>query len=255
MFPVNVGWGLGPQVRKFSVSLTSVHLRRWGSGALLGIVPITRQFGDQYVIHRADLHRIICTAVLGLPNVTILMSSHVLRADFFAPSVLLSSGQIVEADVVLGADGVSSRLRRQLLLSSGVIDKAKPTGDAAFRIVIQSSQMHGDPDLEALIAETAGTRWMGPERHVMAYPIKGHEYLNLVFVHPDGMDTQESWSAESLKEEILKQYEGWDPVLGKLLALIPEEKVKRWKLCTHDFLDSWVKGNFALMGDACHPML
>lgn len=175
--------------------------------------------------------------------------------NFFAPSVFLASGQIIEADVVLGADGIKSRLRGQLLLCGGVIDESKPTGDAAFRIVVSGSQMRQDTDLEALISEPAGTRWMGPGRHVMAYPIRGHEYLNLVLVHPDGMDTEESWLAEGSKEEVLKQYEGWDPVLRKLLALIPEGRVKRWKLCTHDYLETWVRGSFALMGDACHPML
>lgn len=253
--PVDAGWGLGSQIRKYSVSLSSIRLRRWQSGELLGVSPINQQFGDQYVIHRSELHRIICTAALDLPNVTLIKSSHVLRVDFFAPSVFLSSGQTIEGDVVLGADGIRSCLRKQLLLCDGVIDRARPTGDAAFRIMIPCSQMRGDPDLEALISEPAGTRWMGPERHVMGYPIGGHKYFNLVLIHPDGIDTEESWSAEGSKEEVLLQYKGWDPVLTKLLALIPDERVKRWKLCTHDCLDTWVSGSFTLLGDACHPML
>lgn len=253
--PVDAGWGLGSQIRKAAVSLSLIRLRRWQSGELLGIAPINQQFGDQYVIHRSELHRIICTAALGFPNVTLMRSSRVIRVDFFAPSVFLSSGQTVQADVVLGADGIRSCLRKQLLLCGGEIDRARPTGDAAFRIMIPCSQMHGDPDLEALISEPAATRWMGPERHVMGYPIGGHKYFNLVLVHPDGIDTEESWSAEGSKEEVLLQFKGWDPVLEKLLALIPDGRVKRWKLCTHDCMDTWVSGSFALLGDACHPML
>lgn len=258
--PVNcsysrAGWGLGSQVRKSAVSLSSIQLRRWQSGELLGIAPINQQFGDQYVIHRSELLRIISAAVLDLPNTTLIGSSHVSRVDFFAPSVFLSSGQVVKADVVFGADGTRSCLRKQLLLCAGVIDKAEPTGDAAFRIMIPHSQMRDDPDLEALISEPAGTRWMGPERHVMGYPIGRHEHFNLVLIHPDGVDTEESWSAEGSKEEVLSQYKGWDPVLEKLLALIPEGRVKRWKLCTRDCLKTWVSGSFALLGDACHPML
>lgn len=207
------------------------------------------------MIHRSELHRIICTAALDLPNVTLIKSTRVLKVDFFGPSVFLSSGQTIEADVVLGADGLKSCLRRQLLLCGGVIDRAKPTGDAAFRVMIPCSQMRDDPDLETLISEPAGTRWMGPQRHVMGYPIGRHEYFNLVLIHPDGIDTEESWSAEGSKEEVLLQYKGWDPVLEKLLALIPEGKVKKWKLCTHDCLETWIRGNFALLGDACHPML
>lgn len=53
-------------------------------------------------------------------------------------------------------------------------------------------------------------------------------------------------------EEFLSQYRGWDSVLKKLLALILEGKVKKWKSYTHDFLETWARGNFALVGDACY---
>jgi salicylate hydroxylase len=249
----DIGWGLNDTVIKDSVSLSSVHIRRWQNGALLGVSPINKRFGDQYVIHRADLHRALYDRAVSLSNVQVMVNSTVIRVDFDAPSVELSHGQIIDADVVLAADGIKSRLRRQML--DLVADEPIPTGDAAYRVVLPRESMMHDSELRELIESPRGTRWVGPGRHIMAYPIKQHKFYNMVLLHPEGADSEESWTAKGTKQELIDTYKGWDPVLHKLFKLIPDETVLKWKLCTHDFLDTWVRGNVALLGDACHPML
>ncbi|KAF8243105.1 FAD/NAD(P)-binding domain-containing protein [Wilcoxina mikolae CBS 423.85] len=248
-------WGLNDAVIKDSVSLTSIRIRRWQTGALLGMFPINRTFGDQYVIHRADLHRALYDRAVSLPNVKVLVNSTVIRANFATnnTSVELANGRIITADVILAADGIKSRLRRQVL--DLTVDEPVPTGDAAYRVVLPREAMLHDPELRKLIEEPRGTRWVGPGRHIMAYPIKQHKFYNMVLLHPDGGDSEESWTAKGTKQELIDTYKGWDPVLHKLFKLIPDETVLKWKLCTHDFLDTWVRGNVALLGDACHPML
>lgn len=78
---------------------------------------------------------------------------------------------------MLGADGARSCLRKQPLLCGGVIDRAS-TGDAAFRIIIPCSQMRDDPDIEALISEPAGIRWMPCD----GLPDWETRIFNLVFI-------------------------------------------------------------------------
>ena len=89
----------------------------------------------------------------------------------------------------------------------------------------------------------------------------------MVLAHPDTQfDTEESWTAKGSKDQLLKDFEGWDPELIKLLQFCPPGEVMRWKLCDHDMLPTWVQGRFCLMGDAwyvqmsscsnsSHPML
>jgi salicylate hydroxylase len=85
----------------------------------------------------------------------------------------------------------------------------------------------------------------------MQYPIKGRQLYNMVLAHPDTQfDSEESWTAKGSKDQLLKDFEGWDPELEKLLHFCPPGEVMRWKLCDHDILPTWVQGKFALMGDA-----
>lgn len=246
-------WGVKDVVIRESVSLTESYIRRWDTGKLLGIAPINKSFGDQYVVHRADLHKALFGKAAALPNVKVRTKSTVITADFDAPSVTLANGEVIRADVVLAADGIKSRLRKQLLNLEE--DIPIPTGDAAFRVILPREAMESDPDLRALINTPRGTRWVGPGRHIMAYPIRRHKLYNMVLLHPDTFGSEESWTATASKQELLDMYAGWDPVLQKIFNLIPDQTVLKWKLCTHEKLETWVRGSVALMGDACHPML
>jgi salicylate hydroxylase len=236
-----------------SVSLSSIQIRRWQSGKLLGITPISKAWGEQYVIHRADLHRALYDRAVALPNVRVQTNSTVISVDFDRPAVEVRNRGWIKADVVLGADGIKSRIRKQLLGKGG--DAVIPTGDAAYRFVLPRAVMENDPELRELIDRPGGTRWVGPGRHVMAYPIKRHQLYNMVMLHPDVVDSKESWTAMGTKEEMLAMYEGWEPLLQKLMRLVDSETVLEWKLCSHGSLDTWTKGSVALLGDACHPML
>lgn len=89
----------------------------------------------------------------------------------------------------------------------------------------------------------------------MAYPIRDHQLLNMVLLHPDRHDTEESWTATGPKSKLIDFYSGWSPTILSLLELIEEEEVPEWQLKIHHPLISWVEGNVALMGDACHPTL
>lgn len=82
------------------------------------------------------------------------------------PSVVLRSGEVITADMIIGADGVKSTVRKYIVDGA---DVAIPTGDMAYRAVIPSEQMTDDDDLRSLFEKAEVTCWMGPSRHIVGY--------------------------------------------------------------------------------------
>lgn len=89
----------------------------------------------------------------------------------------------------------------------------------------------------------------------MVYPIRNHQLFNMVLLHPDRHDTEESWTAMGPKSNMIEFYSGWSPTVRALLDMVEEDEVPEWQLNIHKPLVSWVEGNVTLMGDACHSTL
>lgn len=96
---------------------------------------------------------------------------------------------------------------------------------------------------------------MGPSGHIMVYPIRNHQLFNMVLLHPDRHGTEESWTATGPKSNMTEFYSSWSPTVRALLDLVEDNEIPEWQLRVHKPLVSWVEGNVALMGDACHPTL
>ena len=249
----NSGWGVGQEIRSAGVKTSQVKVLRWQNGQALQTTTVDHSRGEQYVVHRADLHNALLHKAESLSNVDIKLDSTATSVDFDAASVTLVNGTKIEGDVVLGADGVKSRVRTQMLGDNA--DVATPTGDAVFRLMLYRDDLLKDPELAPFINEPIAHRWIGPDRHVMAYPVRGHKLFNIVMAKPDRGGLDESWVQKGSKDGVLKEFDGWDEKLMKLLRLVPDGEVLEWKLCSHSPLPTWIKGSVALMGDSCHPML
>jgi salicylate hydroxylase len=144
-----------------------------------------------------------------------------------------------------------------MLALHGDVDKVRETGDAAWRVIVSAEQIYATKDaglIEAL-ESSVGLRWMGPDGHIMCYPIRNHRLLNIVLLHPDKQGTEESWTMKGDKKEMVAFYKTWNTRVKKLLDCVPEGEVLEWKLCDHAPLTTWVENKVALMGDAAHPML
>ena len=228
-------------------------MRRWEDGSILATLPVNKTYGQQTVIHRADLHNALIERALALSNVELRVNSPVAEVQFDPAAVVLANGTVVEGDIVIAADGIKSSLRGQLLDESSI--KAIPTGDAAYRIMLPRSALENDPELKALVDEPQATRWLGPGRHVIAYPVRNHEMYNVVLLHPDRHGVEESWTTKGSKQAMIDNYKGWDRPVTKLIDMVADDDVLEWKLCLHAPLRTWVRGSVALIGDACHPML
>jgi salicylate hydroxylase len=158
-----------------------------------------RPGAPQYAAHRADILKGITNSIHTLPNVTLRTNARVMGVDMDAPSVTMHDGTTLAADVLIGADGMSliltrtlpiyspasegvkSACRKKLYQSLGLTDKARPTGDAAFRAMIPLQRIQ-DPELVDFVKTPITTRWIGPGRHVQGFPIRDHNLYNLVSI-------------------------------------------------------------------------
>lgn len=216
-------------------------------------MPVNKTYGQQVVTHRADLHNALMERAVALPNVELRVNSLVNDVSFEPASVTLANGAVVSGDVVIAADGIKSVIRGKLLNDDNI--KAYPTGDAVYRVVLPRSVMENDPELKPLIDAPDATRWVGPGRHVIAYPVRRHELYNVVLTHPDRGNVEEGWTTKGSKQGMINDYLGWDHRVRKIIDLVNEDEVLEWKLCLHKPLPTWIRGSVALLGDACHPML
>ncbi|KAH6958227.1 hypothetical protein DER45DRAFT_213810 [Fusarium avenaceum] len=163
-----------------------------------------------------------------------------------------------QADILLGADGIKSVTRSQLLQQVGAEPEEAETGQAAYRIMIKREDMAHDPELLALVDSDEVVRWVGEKRHIIAYSIANKSVYNLSTVQPDeNFATAPSitYTTKGSKKVMLDVFESFCPLVQKMLNLVPEGEVCEWRLRMYKPLPTWTQGSVALVGDACHPTL
>ncbi|KAL1981680.1 hypothetical protein VTN96DRAFT_2343 [Rasamsonia emersonii] len=245
-------WGVST-IRDTAIALQQIEVRRWQDGSLLVRTPTNTDFGESFTIHRADLHTAILDRALALENVELRVNSTVTDIRFDTTEVVLADGTVIAGDVVIAADGIKSTIRGKLLNDTTV--KPTATGDAAYRIILPRSKMLANPELRQLIDQPKATRWIGPGRHIIAYPVRSHELYNVVLLHPDRGTVDESWTTRGSKQNMIDDYAGWDEKVRQIVGMVEEDEVLEWKLCLYPPLKTWTRGSVALLGDSCHPML
>jgi salicylate hydroxylase len=231
---------------------TGWEFRRWQDGAVLSAEDLAtrceRLYGEHtYTAHRADLLDAINRAV---PDDAVRLGKRCLRVEPAdgpegAGPVLLTfaDGEVVEADLVIGADGIHSLIRAALTETQ---TPPAYSGSCAFRALVPAE------DAPAFARDPAQVLWLGPGRHLVHYPVRAGELINLVAFAPAGGYTTESWTATATVAEFLAEFEGWDP---RLTALIEAAGVPgRWALLDRQPLRRWSRGPVTLLGDAAHPM-
>src|SRR6185437_8463637 len=153
------------------------------------------------------------------------------------------NGATTEADLLVGADGIHSRVRHLLFGP----EKPRFTGCVAWRGLVPAER------IKHLDIEIASHNWMGPDGHVVHYWVAGGRMMNVVCVVEHGDWTQESWTDKGEVADVLARYEGWHPTVRGLIGAFPETFV--WALHDRAELPRWSDGHVTLLGDACHPML
>ncbi|MCL6283023.1 FAD-dependent monooxygenase [Ruegeria sp. 2012CJ41-6] len=190
-------------------------------------------------LHRADLVSLLADAVRA-SGVPIRLLQQVDSADLNRPATLhMSNGSRVRADLVVGADGLHSRLRSQLNRS----DQPFFTGQVAWRATVPNSI---DLPPEAQL-------YMGPGRHLVCYPLRDGCLVNIVAVQERKNWTAEGWHHQDRPENLRRAFADFRGIPSALLDQVSE--VNLWGLFRHKVAQHWHGPNAALLGDAAHPTL
>ncbi|MCE4224905.1 NAD(P)-binding protein [Methylobacterium sp. C25] len=245
--------GLGPALRRAADEPPGVAIRDLASGYRLGGIELGAAIRDRhgapyYVIHRADLQTLLLDAVRGRPGIRLLVGREVVSVEETADGVALTlesvaggRGDLIQADLAIGADGVRSSLRAR--------HDARPLRahrQAAWRATIAR---------EAAPAELQGDEtglWLGHGRHVVHYPIAAGQRLNVVAVVPE-REGDDDWGRLGDPAVLRDHFRNAAEPLGSLLA-VPDTWMV-WSLVDRPAAGPMASGRVALIGDAAHPVL
>ncbi len=239
--------GLREAMDRVGVFPEGVHQRRWDDGRTLQRAPlgpeVEARFGAPYYhFHRADLANLLADA---LPRERIHTSHKLVGLEPRGERVVAAfeNGRRIEADVLVGADGIHSRVRTALYGP----EEPRFTGCVAWRGLVPAER------IRHLDIEVVSHSWQGPAAHVVHYWVAGGRMMNVVCVVERCDWTHESWTDRGEVADVLARYEGWHPDVRGLIAAFPETYI--WALHDRDQLPRWSDGRVTLLGDACHPML
>ena len=244
--------GLADTLRAFAVRLEAAwEFRRWKDGRVLFVQTMgdecERLYGAHcYVAHRADLlalfQQALPTQRLRLDHRCVELNQGESKAEL--TFVSRSGGKSkVTADVVIGADGIHSVVRRAV---TPKID-ARFSGLCAFRCLVPAEKA---PEMALRPVQTL---WLGPGRHFVHYPISSGRLINVIAIVPAGAWRTESWTADGEISDLIAEFDGWDDRLRQLI--ISASSTKRWAMYDRDPLERWTAGGITLLGDAAHAML
>lgn len=168
------------------------------------------------------------------------------------PTVILADGRTISADLVVGADGVRSRVRQSILGDEDVQPLDSP--NCAYRATVPGDLMRQDPEIAHLMDDINANCWIGGDRHIMAYPMRRGELYNLVMSHP-GKAAVGKWNEPGDLEEMKQHYSDFDPVIQKVLKKVTS--CLKWRLADVPTLPRWVgkSGRVVLIGDGAHAMV
>jgi salicylate hydroxylase len=240
-------YGLADALRARAVSPSHIEARRWDDGRILSHEELGNSveaaFGAPYYhFHRADLLSILIDALpadrvhTGRRCVDAVQTEDGARAIF-------DDGSIIDSDVIVGADGIHSVVRKILFGD----EHPRFSGNVAYRGLAPADRV------AHLNLRHNATNWMGPGGHFVHYFVSGGRFLNFVAVSEQENWERESWNDRGEIEDAKRCFRGWHPNIHAILGAVDE--TFKWALFDRAPLSKWSVGRVTLLGDACHPML
>lgn len=255
-------WGVWEALQAKGFLPSQLEVMDAKNGQQLGCLPMATAFEQRYgapylTIHRADLHQVLSEAV-NAQGLSALHLGHLLQdakadASCVKTQWLAPDGQTVwyESQAMVGADGISSKVRELAWPSQ----QLHASGHWAYRTLLPRHV------LPAAWRSDAMGLWLGPRLHVVHYPVRGGEWLNVVVLvetndaaQTPGWDSQRS--AAQTADDLNQALQGCCSSLQDLVRM--SESWRAWALFDRHPLqsaDDMVRGRLTLLGDAAHPML
>ena len=240
--------GIGEIARARAVYTDEMVMHDALDEALVGRIPtgeaFIKRFGNPYaVIHRADVHNSLLEGALATGRIEVATSTQVqrLEQDDNGVTVFDAAGGQHRGIALIGADGVKSAVRRQC-----VGDEARVSGHVVYRAVVEKAAFPKN------LQWNAASIWVGPNCHLVHYPLRGGEQYNVVVTFHSR--EAEQWSVRTgSRAEVLSYFEGICPKARQLIEL-PKDWT-RWATADREPIAQWNFGRVTLLGDAAHPTL
>ncbi|WP_291011482.1 FAD-dependent monooxygenase [Hydrogenophaga sp.] len=254
-------WGLSDALVDCAAFPEALMVRDAHAGSVLGRLRLgqamQKRYGHPYAtLHRADLHALLLNAVQQQAPVSLQLGA---RVAGYAEStngirVTLEDDTAFSAQALIGSDGLWSRVRSQMLGAQPV----RASGHLAYRGMVRSA------DLPLALRAPVVTAWLGPQLHVVHYPVKRGDWFNVVAVvhgvlgqgHGGAVGADpRSWSHQAQAADLFRAL---GPAHSELLAMI--DAVSGWTLWALNDRPPMrgpgehAQGRVALLGDAAHPL-
>ena len=241
--------GVGDAARAMAVFIDKLRLMDAMSGEEIIHIPLDAPFRERFrnpyaVVHRGDLHGIFLRACRDNPAIELRTRAEVVRYEQEGGTAraVLAGGERVEGAALIGADGLWSKVREQLVGDG----PPRVTGHTTYRSVIPTERMPED------LRWNAATLWAGPKCHLVHYPLSNWKAFNLVVTCHNGA-SQPAAGVPVSADEVRR---GFAHISPRALRIIEHgTDWKLWVLCDRDPVLNWVDGRVALLGDAAHPAL
>ncbi len=242
--------GLDAALAETAFEPEAIEARMGRSGLELFHIPLAehavKRWGAPYLhIHRADYISVLAKALRDESPDGLHLGAEIIgyTQTEDAVEVQLADGRRITGDALIGADGIHSPVREQMLGA----EKPIFTGNVAWRAVVPMAALGADGPRPTACA------WMGPGKHCVTYRLRRGTLANFVGVVERDDWTTESWTERGTREAALADFEGWHPTITRMLG--EADALYRWALFDRAPLPQWVNGRVGLLGDAAHPML
>ncbi|KAH9842201.1 salicylate 1-monooxygenase [Teratosphaeria destructans] len=231
-------------------------------GHLVKAVPSTlgETGAHRVVYHRADLHSALLEKATGVGHgepARTRTSSRVVSCDCDRGMVRLESGEELDADLIIGADGIHSVLRKSV---TGCDFPAITTGVSAYRLLLDTRDIEGSPKILAHLdpREEATHMVVGHDKRIVMGSGRNGDIFGLVALVPDEQmnedSTSNSWTSTGSMEKLLESFADFPDWIKELFKL-QKDSMSLWQLRDLDPLPTWIRGRTILIGDSSHAML
>ncbi len=242
--------GVFDTLRNASCAPKRKEFRLWNTGRawpMFDLGPIAiEKYGYPYLtVFRPDLLGTLTDAVRAIKPDAVHLGAHVENVVLTDDDVTLhlAGGKTVTGDILVGADGVKSTIRKVLFGD----DEANFTGMIAWRAVIPMER------LPEHMRGMVGWTWIGPGGHLVNYPLRGGQLMNMIGTIERDDWRVESWYTQGSIEECANDFKGWHEEVQTLIHAAPT--VMKWAFMERTPRQQWSKGRATLLGDACHATL
>ena len=244
-----IDWGVSKVIGDNLVEFEELNMRR-RDGTPVGytrmIPDVQRNLGSPWwLVHRMHLHEGL-VKVAQKAGADLVINARVVDIDEKSSkkvNVTTARGQKYDFDLLVGADGVKSVVRKKLFPH---VKPAPPTGNCAYRAIVPYSKIRADPELKGLVEKLTMEVWMADKSYIISYPISAGKDFNMVLSHHCSRLVEDVEEVDI--DEVRETYKDYDPRIKKIVDMVPS--VKRWPLLVTGPLKTWSspEGNVVLMG-------